>query len=161
MTFTSATIGSLNSYGGIVSGRPWVWTGISWAHDGAWVYRVAPAQVAYGNNGARWAVAADHAIFRMRTTEEWTPVPGELKQISVGNASNVWGVNAGGNIYKWTGTGFIQMPESFASVSVAADARCGRSSRTTRSGAGMAPGGRRPQARSVGFRPEARRTCGA
>lgn len=85
------------------------------------MYRVAPAQVAYGNDGARWAVAADHAIFRMRTTEEWTPVPGELKQISVGNASNVWGVNAGGNIYKWTGTGFIQMPESFASVSVAAD----------------------------------------
>jgi hypothetical protein len=97
----------------------YVWNGTNWKHDGAWVSDTAPAQVAYGNDGARWGVDTKYWIYRWGTS--WTFVPGRLKQISVGSASNVWGVNSAGDIYKWTGTSFIKMSGSFASVSVAAD----------------------------------------
>jgi len=112
--FTSATVGSADRYGGIVSGKHYAWNGTDWGSDG-----MALAQVAYGNDGARWGVDANYAIYRWGTS--WTPVPGGLKQISVGSASHVWGVNSAGDTYRWTGTGFMPMNEMFASVSVAAD----------------------------------------
>ena len=112
--FTSVTVGSADRYGGIVSGKHYAWNGTAWGYDG-----MALAQVAYGNDGARWGVDANYAIYRWGTSG--TPVPGGLKQISVGSASNVWGVNSAGDTYRWTGTGFMPMNEMFASVSVAAD----------------------------------------
>ena len=113
-TFTSASIGSATSYGGIVGGKYYAWNGTSFVADG-----IALTQVAYGNDGSRWGVASTGTIYRWSTS--WGTVAGALKQISVGNASNVWGVNSTGSIYKWNGTGWMQMPGTFASVSVAAD----------------------------------------
>ncbi|MFF9351303.1 tectonin domain-containing protein, partial [Streptomyces sp. NPDC014734] len=33
---------------------------------------------------------------------EWQQVSGSLKAISAGSRTNVWGVNAAGNIYRYT-----------------------------------------------------------
>ncbi|MEU9843700.1 tectonin domain-containing protein [Actinomadura sp. NPDC048032] len=32
----------------------------------------------------------------------WTNIPGSLKRIAVGSRTNVWGVNASGQIYRYT-----------------------------------------------------------
>jgi hypothetical protein len=39
-----------------------------------------------------------------------------LSEISVGNASNVWGVNAQNQIYQWNGTSFVNVPGSLDEV---------------------------------------------
>lgn len=113
-TFTSASIGSATSYGGIVGGKHYAWNGTSFVADG-----IALAQVAYGKDGSRWGVGSTGAIYRWSTS--WGTVAGALKQISVGNASNVWGVNSTGTMFKWTGTGWTAMTLPVASVSVGAD----------------------------------------
>jgi hypothetical protein len=113
--FTSASIGSANNYGGIVSGQLNAWNGTSWGPGG-----VTLTQVAYGNDGTRWGVASNGVIY-YRNATSWTTIAGALKQISVGNASWVWGVNSAGSIFKWNGAGWSQGPGIFASISVGAD----------------------------------------
>src|SRR5262245_43147203 len=113
MTFTSATVRSANSYGGIVNGQHYEWNGTSWASDGK-----ALKQVAYGNDGERWGVDSTSAIYRGAS---WTTVPGGLSQISVGSAQQVWGVNANDSIYRWTATGWQNIPGGLSNVAVAAD----------------------------------------
>jgi virginiamycin B lyase len=53
--------------------------------------------------------------------EQWTQIPGQLKQISVGNASRVWGVNDGNYIYYWSGSSWINVPGRLKQVSVGND----------------------------------------
>jgi hypothetical protein len=112
--FSSVSIGSANSYGGMSAGQFSTWNGTGWAPGGA-----ALSQVAYGSDGTRWGVTSTSAIYRYGTS--WAVVPGGLKQISVGNAANVWGVQATGNVYKWNGTTWNSIPGAFASVAVGAD----------------------------------------
>src|SRR5437879_9205872 len=76
-TFTSVSIGSATSYGGIVGGQYYAWNGTSFVADG-----IALAQVAYGSDGDRWGVGSNYAIYRRAAS--WTTVAGGLKQISVG-----------------------------------------------------------------------------
>ncbi|HLT84290.1 MAG TPA: tectonin domain-containing protein [Phototrophicaceae bacterium] len=53
--------------------------------------------------------------------EAWMPVRGALKQVSVGSASQVWGVNAADKIYRWNGSSWTQVSGALKHVSVAAD----------------------------------------
>jgi hypothetical protein len=83
--FTSATVGSADRYGGIVSGQHYAWNGSG-----------------------------------------WTPSAGSLRWISVGSASNVWGVNSSGLVYKLNAaTGGWEMPTvpsgTFKGVATASD----------------------------------------
>lgn len=114
MSFTSASVGSASSYGGVVGGQYYAWNGTSFVADG-----IALTQVDYGSDGARWGVAANASIYRRDAS--WTTIPGALRQVSVGNAANVWGTNASAAIYKWTGTGWTQMPGAAVTAAVAAD----------------------------------------
>lgn len=116
LTFTSASIGSASSYGGIVGGQSYIWNGSSFVSDG-----IALSQVAFGNDGTRWGVNSSGAIYYHSPSAPWALIVGTLRKISVGNAANVWGVNANTNYFKWTGGGWAMGPGTFASVAVAAD----------------------------------------
>jgi virginiamycin B lyase len=54
----------------------------------------------------------------------FTQIDGSLKQISVGSATNIWGVNAAGYIFRYTGNNanpFVVIPGNLIHVSAAAD----------------------------------------
>jgi N-acetylmuramoyl-L-alanine amidase len=51
----------------------------------------------------------------------WTQLEGRLKQISVGNANHVWGVNGTNAIYRWTGSAWIQVDGTLKQVSIGND----------------------------------------
>ena len=51
----------------------------------------------------------------------WNQIAGSLKQISVGNASNVWGVNSDDEIYRRSGNSWTQVSGALKHVSVAND----------------------------------------
>ena len=60
-------------------------------------------------------------IFRW-TGSSFTPVSnGALKQISVGNSKNIWGVNAKNQIFTWTGNGWRQIAGELKYVSAGSD----------------------------------------
>ena len=75
-----------------------------------------PAQmVASGVSTGRMR-SLDGQIIRLR------PVPnGRLKQLSVGNPKNIWGVNAKNQIFTWTGNGWRQIAGELKYVSASAD----------------------------------------
>ncbi|GAB2622517.1 hypothetical protein GCM10027168_63090 [Streptomyces capparidis] len=55
---------------------------------------------------------------------EWLRVTGALVRIAVGSRTNVWGVNAGGNIYRYTNNDaspWVQMPGAATDIGAAAD----------------------------------------
>lgn len=58
---------------------------------------------------------------------EWKQIRGNLTAISAGSRTNVWGVNAAGNIYKFSGyddlgtSPWIQIPGSLSDIGAAAD----------------------------------------
>jgi hypothetical protein len=60
-----------------------------------------------------------------QTTGSWTQVdkpPGAtLKQISVGNADAIWGLDTAGFPWKWNGAAWSKKPGTVASISVASD----------------------------------------
>ena len=61
-----------------------------------------------------------------RSGTGWNSIPGALRWIAVGSASNVWGVNSNGQVYKFnTTTNGWEMPAvppgTFKGVSTAAD----------------------------------------
>ncbi|MFT3922337.1 MAG: fibronectin type III domain-containing protein [Myxococcales bacterium] len=121
-TFTSASVGDSAFFGGIAAGEAWKWGSSAWS---TWKNpsTVALSQIAYGKGGELWVLDVQGRIWSMVYAPNWTSVSGTLKQISVGSADNVWGVNAGGNIYKWnrSTTKWSQMPGLLGAVSVAAD----------------------------------------
>jgi hypothetical protein len=51
----------------------------------------------------------------------WQQIDGKLKQISVGSASQIWGVNANDQIYQRVGNGWQNISGSLKHVSVGAD----------------------------------------
>ncbi|MDJ0901761.1 MAG: hypothetical protein QNJ55_23470, partial [Xenococcus sp. MO_188.B8] len=53
---------------------------------------------------------------------QWRQIAGKLKQISVGSAGEIWGVNSSDNIYQYTGeNSWQQIAGGLKWVSVAAD----------------------------------------
>lgn len=54
----------------------------------------------------------------------WRQVEGQLRTVSChGGPNAVYGVNSGGNIYRWTGNGWTQVPGGLAQLDVST---CGR-----------------------------------
>ena len=51
----------------------------------------------------------------------WTQMSGNLAQVSVGSASQMWGVQANQQIWQWNGSGWTQIPGYMVCVSVGAD----------------------------------------
>ncbi|WP_158290243.1 tectonin domain-containing protein [Ramlibacter sp. WS9] len=121
-SFSSASIGSANNYGGISSGQLAEWDGSRWAPGG-----IALSQVAYGSDGTRWGVTSAGVIYRSKAAAlqpvpaSWIVMPGGLKQIAYGNTANIWGVNADGYTYIWGGVEWHVVPGKFTSVSASAD----------------------------------------
>ncbi len=52
---------------------------------------------------------------------DWQVIDGGLKQISVGGASHIWGVNSGDAIFRWNGSGWQGIDGRLKNVSVGAD----------------------------------------
>ena len=52
----------------------------------------------------------------------WTQMPGSLAQVSVGSATQMWGVQANQQIWRWNGSGWTQIPGYLVCVSVGSDA---------------------------------------
>ncbi|KAJ7804747.1 hypothetical protein B0H14DRAFT_2586692 [Mycena olivaceomarginata] len=56
----------------------------------------------------------------------WKQISGGLTRISAGSVSNVWGVNAGGNIFRYTGDDsnpWVQIPGALTDIGAGADGR--------------------------------------
>lgn len=54
----------------------------------------------------------------------WVQIPGALTRISAGSSTNVWGVNAAGNIFRYTGNDanpWVQIPGALSDIGVGAD----------------------------------------
>ncbi|MEE1766729.1 hypothetical protein PUR34_00340, partial [Streptomyces sp. JV185] len=54
----------------------------------------------------------------------WQKIPGGLTAISAGSRTNVWGVNANANIYRYTGDDanpWVQIPGALTDIGAAAD----------------------------------------
>ncbi|KAJ7289658.1 hypothetical protein C8J57DRAFT_1165425, partial [Mycena rebaudengoi] len=54
----------------------------------------------------------------------WKNIPGGLSRISAGSATNVWRVNSGGNIYRYTGDDsnpWVHIPGGLSDIGAAAD----------------------------------------
>ncbi|MFI0228218.1 tectonin domain-containing protein [Streptomyces sp. NPDC017086] len=55
---------------------------------------------------------------------DWKQISGALVRIAVGSRTNVWGVNAGGNIYRYTGNDaspWVQVPGALSDIGAGAD----------------------------------------
>jgi hypothetical protein len=60
------------------------------------------SQISVGVDGTAWALDPNQLIYIFdRSTRTWQNVPGALAQISVASTTNVWGVNAEGQIWRW------------------------------------------------------------
>ena len=59
-------------------------------------------QVSVGSDGTVWKIDLNDRL-EQRTENDWGTLPGALASVSIASESNVWGVNAGGNIYQWDG----------------------------------------------------------
>ncbi len=58
---------------------------------------------------ARWG-QGQLQVYRYNGTS-WVNVPGSLSEVSVGNANNIWGVNAQGQVYQYnSGIGYTNIP---------------------------------------------------
>ena len=121
-----------------------LWTGPIMAQDGFGGWQNIAGGLKYvsvGADGTVWGVNAAESIFRYSGNNAWTqipgpivmqrktiggitmkvPVPGGLKQISVGGASHIWGVNKNDQIYRWTGNNWQQIAGRLKHVSVGTD----------------------------------------
>jgi len=76
---------------------------------------VAPAPS--GFNGV-WGLDANGAIKRMASPDQWAPVGGGLSQIAAGFDNSVFGVNASGQIWQWTGATWQLLSGGAVKVSV-------------------------------------------
>lgn len=116
--------------GGLVAGRPGACDKLAYGHvtmaardcramggsmngapaDGTWTqchldWCARPS----GGGVSPLGVAADGTIWRKGTPAQrwsgssWTPMPGHLKQISVGSQHHVWGIGTDGKPYRWVG----------------------------------------------------------
>lgn len=55
---------------------------------------------------------------------QWKNIAGGLAAISAGSRSNVWGVNAGGNIFRYTNNDaspWVQIPGALSDIGAASD----------------------------------------
>lgn len=51
----------------------------------------------------------------------WDQMPGALAYVSAGSATNVWGVNQQGQVWRWNGRDWNRMPGVLVNISAAAD----------------------------------------
>lgn len=110
-----------NVWGVNADGYTYMWSGVEW--------RVMPgkfASVSAGADGTVFALDANDSIWRWTEKQSWEQLSGGLRTISVGSASNVWGVSAAGDVYQLNpATSGWEMPPvpagKFVGVSAAAD----------------------------------------
>lgn len=83
--------------------------------------KVPMMQTSRAADGTWWGVRSSGAIVR-RIGTSWASVPGALKQVSVGSAQHIWGVNSGNDLWRWTGSTWIRIASgTIKYVSAAAD----------------------------------------
>jgi hypothetical protein len=84
----------------------------------------AAARASVADDGTLWVVTAQDQIFRW-IGNTWQPVPGALKEISVGSAAQIVGSNGSGQIYRFDAMAnswaLVPAPFAAASVSVGSD----------------------------------------
>jgi len=75
------------------------WNGKEWIRVGG----EGMKHISCGSDGTIWGVNGQGFTFRMRRDKnEWQQMPGSFKQVSVGSARHVWGVDRNDAIYKCT-----------------------------------------------------------
>lgn len=70
-----------------------------------------------GFNGI-WGLESNGSIKRTPVSGQWAPVGGGLSQIAAGFDNSVFGVNASGQIWQWTGATWQQLSGGLVKVSV-------------------------------------------
>jgi hypothetical protein len=67
--------------------------------------------ITIGANGEKWHVNSSQEIYRMLPGQgHWQHIAGSLTSIHCTDVNNVVGVNTAGNLYRWNGSGWTQLP---------------------------------------------------
>src|SRR5438046_10627512 len=86
--------------------------------------RVCLSEVGVAADGAVGCVNAAEQTVRCSDIGTWKQINGGLSRISAGSSTSVWGVNAAGNIFRYTqddANPWIQIPGGLSDIGAAAD----------------------------------------
>jgi virginiamycin B lyase len=92
------------------------WNGANWSQVNGKLKHISTSL-----DGSTWGVNAGDQIWRYLGNHEWEPIPGFLKQISVGGKDLVVGCNADDLIFKWCNGQWIRLPGSAKHASIGVD----------------------------------------
>ena len=80
---------------------------------------VATMASAQSPTNAVWGVNDQNEVFRWQSDGgDFAPMPGRLKQVSVGTDGAVWGVGPADDVFRWTGSDWQQVPGKLKQLSV-------------------------------------------
>ncbi|XXF75684.1 hypothetical protein P2318_21795 [Myxococcaceae bacterium GXIMD 01537] len=102
------------------SGALFRWTGSAWEKKGCCV-----SQISVGADGELWATNPPDAKRVLKwdaAGNKWTwNIPTGMTYVSVGNAKNIWALDAADQVFQWSGTAWTKMPGALRNISVAND----------------------------------------
>ncbi|QRK06355.1 S8 family serine peptidase [Archangium violaceum] len=81
------------------------------------------AQISAGSDGVLWATnpADSLRVLKWNGTEWAYDIPTGMTYVSVGSAAHIWALDGSGNVYKWSGSAWTQMPGMLKQISAASD----------------------------------------
>lgn len=79
--------------------------------------------IAVGTDGTVWGInSAQNVFYYSKADNAFHKVNAGLSSIAVGSSENVWGLNDGvDNIFRWNGSGFINVPGALTKISASGD----------------------------------------
>jgi hypothetical protein len=99
-------------------GKLYKWSGSGWVNKGCCV-----SQISVGGDGELWATNPPDAQRVLRWDgSRWTwSIPTGMTYVAVGNAQNIWALNGSDQIFKWSGSGWVNVPGALRNISVGND----------------------------------------
>ncbi|CAB4424458.1 unnamed protein product [Rhizophagus irregularis] len=107
---------------GVDDNQVFKWNVKSWIHAKG----ITVSNISVGADFSIWCTTKDHKIYRLvgGIDGKWMRIDGFLKQISVGDENNVWGVNSKDEVFYRRNNIWVQAPGNLSQVSVGADGTC-------------------------------------
>jgi hypothetical protein len=86
------------------------------------IFRGEFKAVSAGNDETVWLLDKSHRGYRYLFHQaKAEPIPGELMQISVGDARHIWGLDTRQQVVRWTGSEWHPVPGALASIAASED----------------------------------------
>ncbi|MDC0710793.1 hypothetical protein POL68_20115 [Stigmatella sp. ncwal1] len=105
-------------YGLDTGGVLYKWNGVGWDRKGCCV-----STISVGSDGELWATNPPDSMRVLRWNgSQWTwNMPTGMKQVTVANASTIYGLDNGGKLFRWNGSAWDQKGCCVSQVSVGGD----------------------------------------